>query len=243
MALSPKEFAKQIYASIDAQSRRQDRTFFGKFVEGKLSRDSLRGYYKHLYHECSTFVRLVSLVHAFAEERDQRETLAANFLEEYGKGAPGKDHPFLAMHVGTCFGLTEGEIEGSGLLPEVREAFGRVRQVAMRSFIEGLAVLTTIEFDLPTRHSMMRNTLIHKYKINEKDLEYYMEHMEGGGVKDGALPGYGGDDVHVARQVALLTKYAATDETQAAVLSAIDATFAMRATLVKALDEHFGATA
>jgi pyrroloquinoline quinone (PQQ) biosynthesis protein C len=240
MPKTPDEFAQTVFAHIGERAGGQDRSFFSKFIQGQLSRDSLRGYYRHLYHECCSFVRLVSLVHALADERDQREAMAANFLEEYCKGVPGKDHPTLAMHVGLCFGLSEEEIEKHGLLPDVKRAFDGLRDIGMRSFVEGLAILTTIEFDLPLRHMAMRQALQKYYGIAEKDLEYYAEHMEGGGVKDAALPGYGGDDVHVARQVKLLAKYACSDEAQERVLSAIDATFSMRSVLVRALDANFG---
>lgn len=241
MPKSAEAFEEEIYNLVGELTQEQEKSFFRKLIEGQLTEDGLKGYYRHLYHECTHFVRLVSLVHSFAEERDQRETIAANFCEEYCNGQPGKNHPAMAMHVGVSLGLTEQEIEEHGLLPEVKEAFEDVRQLAFGSFLEGLAVLTTIEFDLPLRHKIMRQALQNHYGLKDEDLEYYHEHMEDGGVRDENMEGYGGDDVHVGRQVKVLTKYADTDEKQDAVRDAIKSTFVMRNTLIKALDAKCGA--
>lgn len=240
MPLSPEDFEAAIYEDIADRAAAQERTFFHKFVEGQLSREGLKEYYRHLYHECTHFVRLVSGVHAMSEHRDQREVVAQNFIEEYGSGVPGQDHPSLAKHIGTCLGLTEAEIEAHGVYPEVNAAFQRLKALALTSYIEGLAILVTIEADLPVRHTLMRNALINYYGLRAEDLKYYDEHRSGDSSTIQDDTGYGGDDVHVVREVKLLAKYARSDAEQQSVRDAIAAAFEARCVVIKALDTHCG---
>lgn len=232
-------FSDEIFALLGELASKQERTFFRKFVEGRLTRQSLQSYYKHLYHECCSFVRLVSAVHAFAEQRDQREALGHNLVDEYGHGERGMDHPSLAIRVGRAVGLTEQEIEEHGLFPEVAAEFEKLKALAFSSFIEGLAVLVTIEADLPIRHRLMHDALVQHYGVDAGELRYYAEHMQGSQVaKSGGS--YGGDDVHVGREVALLEKYATTPQDRAKVLQAIRTAFEVRAKLIKVVDARCG---
>jgi pyrroloquinoline quinone (PQQ) biosynthesis protein C len=213
-------FSDEVFALLGELSAGQERTFFRKFVEGKLPRPALQAYYKHLYHECSAFVRLVSMVHAMAEERDQREALGHNLVDEYGHGESGMDHPALAIRVGKAVGCREEEIEAHGLFPEVRSELEKLRTLAFSSFIEGLAVLIAVEADLPMRHRLMHDALVQHYGVDAKELRYYAEHMMGSELqKSGGS--YGGDDVHVGREVDLLAKYAQSDDDKAKVKAAI----------------------
>lgn len=243
MALSTEAFTQKIYEQLGTLAQRQERSFFGRFIQGQLSKPELQEYYRHLYHECTHFVRLVSAVHALAEEPDQRECLAMNLVEEYGFGKKGEDHPNLAKHIGVCVGVPEREIVEHGVYPEVSGAFDRLRELAFSSFLEGLAILVTIEADLPIRHTMMRQALIEHYGLDPKDLRYYDEHRSGSDSSIKSDDGYGGDDVHVAREVALLAKYARTDEEQAKILRAIEVAFEARSELVRALSAHCEAAA
>lgn len=236
MAKTPEAFKEEIYERILEHSRTGEKTFFRKFVEGQLPREGLKEYYRHLYHECHHFVRFVSLVHAMADYKDARDFLARNLMDEFGHGKPGKDHPTLAMNIGRALGLSGEEIEAHGLFPEVKAAFGKLQQLGLSSFLEGLTVLVVIEADLPLRHSAMREALTTHYGVDDAVLEYYHEHMA-----NEANPGYGGDEVHVAREVDILAKYARTDEEQQKVRDAIAATFAVRNELVRTLDRNCGA--
>lgn len=235
-------FADEVFALLGELASTQERTFFRKFVEGKLTREGLQGYYKHLYHECCGFVRLVSAVHALAEERDQREALGHNLVDEYGHGEKGMDHPALAIRVGKAVGCREEDIEAHGLYPEVKAEFDRLKQLAFSSFIEGLAVLVAIEADLPMRHRLMHDALVQHYGVDAKELRYYAEHMMGSELQK-AGGSYGGDDVHVGREVDLLAKYAVTDADKERVKNAIRTAFDVRARLVKAIDARCGAAA
>jgi pyrroloquinoline quinone (PQQ) biosynthesis protein C len=230
-------FSDQIFELLGDLSARQERTFFQKLIAGELSRASLQEYYRHLYHECCAFVRLVSAVHVLAEEKDQREALGHNLVDEYGHGEAGMDHPSLAIRVGCAVGLTEDEILRHGLYPELQAELDRVKALAQSSFLEGLAALVAIEADLPLRHKLMHEALTKRYGVNAKELRYYAEHMDGSDLaKAGGT--YGGDDVHVGREVALIEKYATTPAEQARVLDAIRATFQMRNALARVLERR-----
>lgn len=234
-------FSDEVFALLKELSAKQERTFFGKLIGGELSRAALQEYYRHLYHECCAFVRLVSAVHVLAEEKDQREALGHNLVDEYGHGETGMDHPSLAVRVGCALGLTEDEIVRHGLFPEVARAFEPVTKLAQSSFLEGLAALIAIEADLPTRHKLMYEALRKRYGVKESELRYYAEHMDGSELAK-AGGSYGGDDVHVGREVKLLEKYAVSPADQARVKEAIRTTFEMRAQLARALDQRCGAT-
>jgi pyrroloquinoline quinone (PQQ) biosynthesis protein C len=235
MPASPEQFEQDILAELEKHAEAQERGFFTEFIEGRLKRETLREYYKHLYHECTYFVRLVSAVHTFAEHRDQRLAIAQNFLEEYAFGEEGMDHPSLAMHIAKRFDWTEEELEAHQVYPEVVRAYDRLRELALSSYLEGLAALVTVEADLPIRHTMMRQALIDHYGLDPADLRYYDEHRSGGGSSVQDDDGYGGDDVHVAREIAILAKYARTDEDQRRVKRAIAVTFEVRSEIVKAV--------
>jgi len=58
-----------------------------------------------------------------------------------------------------------------------------------------------------------------------------------------ACGSYGGDDVHVGREVNLIEKYAVTEADKQRVRDAIRTAFDVRARLIKVLDAHCGATA
>lgn len=242
MAEATRPFSDEIFELLGELASKQERTFFRKLIEGQLTQDGLRSYYKHLYHECCSFVRLVSAVHAFAEEKDQREALGHNLVDEYGHGEPGMDHPSLAIRVGKAFGLTEQEILDAGLFPEAKAEFERLRALAFSSFLEGLAVLVTVEADLPIRHRIMRQALVERYGVAPEHLQYYAEHMDGSDTtKSGGA--YGGDDVHVGREVKLIEKYAKTEADKERVRAAIRTTFDVRNRLIRVLDERCGRTA
>ena len=235
-------FSDEIFELLGELAAKQERTFFRKLIEGQVTKAGLREYYAHLYHECCSFVRLVSAVHAFAEERDQREALGHNLVDEYGHGEPGMDHPSLTLRISRSLGLTEDEVMAHGLYPEVKAEFERLRALAFSSFLEGLAVLVTIEADLPIRHRIMRQALIERYGMKPEDLAYYAEHMDGSdSVKAGGS--YGGDDVHVGREVKLLEKYATTEADREKVRAAIRTAFDVRNRLIRVLDERCGAPA
>lgn len=233
-------FSDEIFALLRELSSQQQPTFFRKFAMGQLSRAGLQEYYRHLYHECCAFVRLVSAVHVLAEEKDQREALGHNLVDEYGHGEPGMDHPSLAIRVGCALGLTEDEIVKHGLYPEVKAELDRIKVLAQSSFLEGLASLIAIEADLPMRHKVMMEALTKRYGVDAKDLRYYAEHMDGSDLAK-AGGSYGGDDVHVGREIKLLEKYAVSDADRARVRDAIRTTFEVRAALARVLDQRCGA--
>ena len=232
-------FSDEIFALLQELSGKQERTFFRKFATGELSRAGLQEYYRHLYHECCAFVRLVSAVHVLAEEKDQREALGHNLVDEYGHGELGMDHPSLAIRVGCALGLSEDEILRHGLYPEVARELDRIKALAQSSFLEGLAALIAVEADLPARHKLMYEALTKRYGVDAKELRYYAEHMDGSELAK-AGGSYGGDDVHVGREIKLLEKYAVTDADRARVKAAIRTTFEVRASLARVLDQRCG---
>ena len=130
------------------------------------------------------------------------------------------------------------KIEAHEVYPEIQAVYDQLRTLSFQSFLQGLAVLVTVEADLPKRHTHMRSALLAHYGVRAEDLKYYDEHREGGGssIQDGS--GYGGDDVHVAREVELLAKYARTEEERAKVLEAIATVFECRDRIVKSLNKH-----
>jgi pyrroloquinoline quinone (PQQ) biosynthesis protein C len=199
VALSQEEFRVELLGLLEDREQREGHPFYTLFFAGELGMEELRTYYRYLYHTCTNFVRLVSLAHALAEHRDARLMMATNFIDEYGHGEPGSDHPKLAMHVGLQLGLTEEEIENAPSPEGIPEQWARMRAVASKSFVSALAVMLVIESDLPKRHKRMREALMTHYGIDESHLEYYRQHMEGGDVHHSDVPDYGGDDVHVAR--------------------------------------------
>lgn len=229
-------FSARVRSSIDECRADLDRQFYNRFISGQLSRDELRAYYQRLYHECSYFVRLISLIHSQAPDRYSRELIARNIVEEYGQGTIENNHPYLAMKVGTCLGMSEKEIEDSGPTAEVEAYYGELFGLARSSFIEGLAALCFHEADLPTRLSKMRKALLEHYGYKPEQLRYYDEHIaEGSSISDASLPGYGGDDVHVMRQVDCIERHAGTPAQKESVFEALRRTARARDVYNRAL--------
>ena len=221
--LTPDEFTKELYETLDRIPRCETDEYFVRFISGKFNRADLQNYHRLLYHVCHNFVKLVSAVHTHARNLEEREVVAQNFVEEYAFGKLEFNHPRLALEMAKRTGLTQEYIEKQPLPPGVQEAFSDIQRLAMSSFVEGLAALIVTESDLTRRHPPMRRALVEYYGVPAEQLKYYDEHIsEGSSIRDSS--GYGGDEVHVAREIRLLASGCATGADQDAVRRAIQVT-------------------
>lgn len=240
-ALPLEMFEHEFFEEIGRRTATQERSFFERFIAGKLTPTALKTYYIHIARETVMLTQFIALNYARAEHRDQAEIIAHNFVEEWGHGERGADHPGLAVQMAKDLGATDDEVRNYQPGPVMKAAYERIRALSDASFIEGVTAMTVIEADLPIRHNLMYNALISHYGMKPEQLKFYDEHRRGEGetghstITDEAYNN--GDDVHVSRQARIICKYAVTKAQQDAVMRAIATTFEVRGTIVRELNQ------
>ena len=242
MKMNEQEFHAAVMNQLDTCRAGVDKVFFTKYANGELTEEALRDYYGVVYHECQYFVRCLSLIHAKAERKDAREIIAQNLCEEYANGEMCNNHPGLMLHFNASLGLDPEVIEANQNPEIYKEWFATVWGMCQESFLEGLSMLCFHEHEVTTRFVAMRKALTTHYGAKDDDLRYFDEHISEGNevIVDPKFPGYGGDDVHVARQLEVLVKYADSEESQQKVLDAIALAAEARTKLNQKFDESFG---
>lgn len=215
------------------REERDGHAFFRKWYAGKLTRDQIGAFYQTIYYEAVHAGRLLGRLLSVAPNRDAFNAVGQNLGEEGGSGDVQNSHPELILKLAARYGrplsrvLEEGPIAPLATLwPETGIKY------TDRCFSAGLVSFTYIETGVPSRHAQQRKALVEHYGAEPVQLGFHDQHLSleaaeasgGKNITDAAVPGYGGDDVHVERQVGLVAANARTADERALVLEAISAT-------------------
>lgn len=235
MTQSVEELTRIIRSRLQDEVRREvqdGHAFFRKWYAGKLTRDQVGAFYQTIYFEAVHAGRLLGRLLSVAPNRAAFNAVGQNLSEEAGAGRIENSHPELILKLAGRYGrpisrvLEEGPVAPLATLwPELGIKY------ADRSFAAGLASFTYIEAGVPSRHSQQRKALVEHYGAEPAQLAFHDQHLSteaaeaagGKNITDASVPGYGGDDVHVERQVGLIATFARSAEEQHLVLEAISA--------------------
>lgn len=236
MTRSVEEFTRIIRSRLQDEVRREvqdGHAFFRKWYAGKLTRDQVGAFYQTIYFEAVHAGRLLGRLLSVAPDRDAFNVVGQNLGEEAGAGHIENSHPELVLRLAGRYGrpisrvLEEGPVAPLATLwPEIGIKY------TDRSFAAGLSTFTYIEAGVPSRHSQQRRALVEHYGADPALLTFHDQHLSleaaeaagGKNITDASVPGYGGDDVHVERQVGHVARLARTAAEQDLVLEAISAT-------------------
>ncbi|HEX8108752.1 MAG TPA: iron-containing redox enzyme family protein [Kofleriaceae bacterium] len=235
MTQSVEDFTRLIRSRLQDEVRREveeGHAFFRTWYAGKLTRDQVGAFYQTIYFEAVHAGRLLGRLLSVAPNRDAFNVVAQNMGEELGAGQIENSHPELILRLAGRYGrpiprvLEEGPVAPLATLwPELGI------QYADRSFAAGLASFTYIEAGVPSRHAQQRKALVEHYGAEPALLAFHDQHLSmdaaeaagGKNITDASVPGYGGDDVHVERQVGHIARFARSADDQNLVLQAISA--------------------
>ncbi len=235
MSHSVEEFTRIIRSRLQDEARREvqdGHDFFRTWYAGKLTRDQVGAFFQTIYFEALHGVMALARVLSVAPSRDAFNVVAQNMGEELGSGRIENNHPELILRMAARYGRTISRIVEEGPVAPLATLWPETSmKYADRSFAAGLASITYIEASVPSRHAQQRKAMVEHYGAEPGLLAFYDQHLSmeaaeaagGKNITDAAVPGYGGDDVHVERQVGTIATYARGPEEQHLVLQAISA--------------------
>jgi pyrroloquinoline quinone (PQQ) biosynthesis protein C len=236
MTQSVEEFTRVIRARLQDEVRREveeGHAFFRKWYAGKLTRDQIGAFYQTIYFEACHAGRLLCRLLMLAPGRDAFNVIGQNMGEELGAGQIENSHPELILRLAARYGRSIPRVLEEGPVAPLATLWPDTGlQFAEKSFAAGLVSFTYIEAGVPSRHSQQRRALVEHYGAEPANLGFHDQHLSldaaeasgGKNITDASVPGYGGDDVHVERQVQHVAAHARTAEDQQLVLQSISAT-------------------
>jgi len=235
MTQSVEEFTRTVRTRLRDEVQREVRDghdFFRTWYAGKLTRDNIGAFYQTIYFESIHAGRLLGRILSVAPNRDAFNVVAQNMGEELGAGHIENSHPELILRIAGRYGRSIPRVLEEGPIASLAELWPQTGiDYAARSFAAGLASFTYIEAGVPSRHAQQRKALVEHYGAEPSLLTFHDQHLSldaaaaagGQNITDAQVPGYGGDDVHVERQVVHIATFARTAEDQQLVLEAISA--------------------
>jgi pyrroloquinoline quinone (PQQ) biosynthesis protein C len=234
MTQSVEEFTRVIRSRLKDEVQREvqdGHAFFRKWYAGKLTRDQIGAFYQTIYFESLHAGRLFGRLLSVAPNRDAFNVIGQNMIEELG-GQIENSHPELVLRLAGRYGRPISRVLEEGPVAPLATLWAETGiKFAERSFAAGLASFTYIEAGVPSRHAQQRKALVEHYGAPLEQLEFHDQHLSmeaaeaagGKNITDASVPGYGGDDVHVERQVVHVARFARSAEEQQLVLQAISA--------------------
>ena len=140
--------SQAIDAAVSARAM-LDHAFYRAWSDGKLSKETLRGYAGQYFHHVEAFPRAVSRTHAQCPDREGRRMLAENLAEEEGLGEGKQDHATLWMMFAEGLGASREEVTTAELEPETQGLIDAFAGLSARSYASGLGALYAYESQFP----------------------------------------------------------------------------------------------
>jgi len=249
MTQSVEEFTRTIRSRLQDEVQREVRDghdFFRKWYAGKLTRDQIGAFYQTIYFEACHAGRLLCRLLMLAPNRDAFNVIGQNMAEELGAGNADNSHPELILRLAGRYGRPISRVLEEGPVAPLATLWPDTGlKYVERSFAAGLVSFTYIEAGVPSRHAQQRKALIEHYGAERAQMEFHDQHLSleaaesagGKNITDASVPGYGGDDVHVERQVVHVATFARTAEDQNLVLQSISATCDAKIKYYKQMNE------
>jgi pyrroloquinoline quinone (PQQ) biosynthesis protein C len=235
MTQSVDEFTRVVRSRLQDEVQREIRdghAFFRRFYAGTLTLDQVGAFYQTVYFESLHAGRLLGRILSMAPNRDAFNVVARNFCEEMAGGDIEHSHPELVLGIAARYGRSNSRVLEEGPVAPLATLWPQTGiEFCDRSFAAGLASFTYIEAGVPSRHAQQRKALVEHYGAEPAQLTFHDQHLSmdaaeaagGKNITDASVPGYGGDDVHVERQVAHIATFARSPEEQHLVLQTISA--------------------
>jgi pyrroloquinoline quinone (PQQ) biosynthesis protein C len=220
-----KIFSSELLAILSEDATRDP--IFDAIRTGRISRAGLKLWTLQASLIVHPFTRFVSGIHANCPHRDAQALLAENLWEEHGKGKEARDHYQLIRRLAKALGATDEELDGVRPLPEATDYINYCLRITHdHSFIEGMAAIGVgIEYSIPQFFGMFAESLQTHYGLSKEDAEYLLIHV-------------GEDEDHAERALALIDKYADTDELRERAREALRGMLAVKRNFAKALHER-----
>lgn len=173
------EFFEQLEARI-AKYDLLCHPFYKAWAAGKLSRDDLRQYAQHYYHQVEAFPSYLAALGQRLADGELRRAILANMCDEKGvEGRPGKDsvpHSDLWLDFAEGMGSTRN-LEWHRPVPEIRKLIRHFHRVASEdSPEEALAAFYAYESQVPRIAKEKDRGLRETYHADDKTCGYFSLH-------------------------------------------------------------------
>jgi pyrroloquinoline-quinone synthase len=200
MSKSQQQSIKEELFTIMREESFRD-AMFDAIRSGQMSRRGLKEWTLQASLVVQPFTRFISAIHANCPYRDAQALLAENLWEEHGKGDAERDHYALIRKLAKSFGATDEECDKVEPLAETVEYVNFCLHITREgSFIEGMSAIGLgIEYFIPQFFGAIAESFRAHYGLSSEDVEYLLIHV-------------GEDEDHAERSLALIERYADTDE-------------------------------
>lgn len=150
--------------------------FYQDWMQGTLSRDTLKDYAAQYYTHVKAFPRYISAIHSKTENEVHRKILLENLNDEEGL-THGVSHPDLWIQFGESLGLTKEDIQNSCGRSAIQNVVTTFFKYADKSFHEGLGALYAYESQVPEIAESKIEGLKSRYNITSASgLKFFEVH-------------------------------------------------------------------
>lgn len=150
--------------------------FYCDWMEGKLTRETLRDYAEQYYHHVDRFPRYLSAIHSNCESTAARREILENLNDEEGTNY-GVSHPDLWLQFAAGVGCDSAQVPTIAARAAIRNVSETFFKYARRSFHEGLGALYAYEAQVPEIAESKIEGLIRHYDVkDEKTLAFFEVH-------------------------------------------------------------------
>ena len=151
--------------------------FYQAWMEGKISKETLKEYASQYYHHVSAFPRYISATHSNCADASKRQILLENLNEE--EGTNNTSHPQLWLNFAEGMGANENTVKASEKKQAIHNVIETFLKHGKKSYAEGLAALYAYEYQVPEVAGSKIEGLENHYSINdEKTLKFFKVHQE-----------------------------------------------------------------
>jgi pyrroloquinoline-quinone synthase len=153
--------------------------FYMDWMEGRLSRETLKDYAQQYHAHVSSFPRFLSALHSICENEVARRILVENLADEEGITHGGIAHPELWMRFAEGVGATREEVRAAPARAGIQNVIDTFSRFAKASVAEGLGALYAYESQIPEIAVSKIQGLRKHYGIEDKrTLEFFEVHRE-----------------------------------------------------------------
>lgn len=150
--------------------------FYQAWMEGTLSRDTLRDYAAQYFHHVDRFPRYIGAIHSYCEDSGDRMKLLENLNDEEGRNH-GTPHPDLWLQFAEGMGVSREDVRATQPRAAIQNVSETFFAAARSSYAEGLGALYAYESQVPEIANSKIHGLRTRYDVHdEKTLEFFTVH-------------------------------------------------------------------
>ena len=206
MASALDDFVTGLQDQIRKKHANLDHPFARLLIEGKLTREQLRGWARQRYKGITGMgMKNVAPLFVKAPDDQVRRHIWELLGEESGYIGDKPSHSEWLFQFGAALGLSREEMEETEPLPEtVAVNCFFLNRLHLGSFLEGLMAMVAVESQNPQGFAAWAKSLQENYGLKPEDLRFFLGHVEA----DSEEGGHAGAAWEIVRQ------HATTDEAQ-----------------------------